>query len=330
LTVVREIIEEPPWSAVVAAFERDPLTALIESQDGVVARSQARGHLSEKAIRHRIESGRWRRVHRGIYNTHGGPVRPSQHLWIALLAAGTGSSTQDSSACLGGVSALHVHGLRGIAADRVHVVVAPNRQVRAPRGVAIHRVRLVDEDRHTVARPPATAVGRSVIDAAAWARSDEEARLVIAASFQQRLVTAAEIGHVLDRLPMTNRRRLVISTVRDADGGSHSIGELWLVSVCRSGGLPMPTRQGRFRDASGRVRYFDAVYDQWRVAVEVDGAHHGGIAQRWDDAGRQNEMVLAGFRVLRFPVHVVREQPHHVAATIRAALELAGWRPEDG
>jgi hypothetical protein len=28
-------------------------------------------------------------------------------------------------------------------------------------------------------------------------------------------------------------------------------------------------------------------------------------------------------------VHVVRQQPRKVAAMIRAALELAGWRPEE-
>ncbi len=319
-----EVVEDRPWSE----FERDPLTALIDAQHGVIARWQARRHLSEKAIRHRVETGRWRRVHRAVFRTYGGAVTLAQRHWIAVLAATPGPSIRDgTAACLGGISALLVHGLHGVATDRVHLVVAAPRQVVPPRGVVVHRIRLADQDRHPASHPPTTMLGRAVIDAAAWARSDDEARLVIAASFQQRLVTGAEIRDVLARMPTTRRRRLVIATVEDAAGGSHSLGELDLVKICRTAGLPLPTRQVRFRDSAGRLRYLDAVFDPWRVAVEIDGAHHEEVLQRWDDLARENDMVIADFKVLRFPVHVVRERPHHVAATIRAALENSGWRP---
>jgi very-short-patch-repair endonuclease len=89
----------------------------------------------------------------------------------------------------------------------------------------------------------------------------------------------------------------------------------------------MPTRQLQFRGSDGRLRFLDAVFDPWRLAVEVDGAHHASVRQMWDDIDRQNEIALAGYRVLRFPAHVVRTRPHLVAAQLRAALELAGWRP---
>jgi very-short-patch-repair endonuclease len=169
--------------------------------------------------------------------------------------------------------------------------------------------------------------GRSVVDAAAWARSDEEARLLIAASFQQRVVTLAEVRQVLDRMPATPRRKLVISTARDAAGGSHTLAELALFNICRVSRLPLPTRQVRFRDSAGRQRYLGAVFDPWRVAIEIDGAHHDAVQHQWDDSDRQNVMVLAGYRILRFPSHVVREQPQKVVAQLRRALEIAGWRP---
>jgi very-short-patch-repair endonuclease len=208
----------------------------------------------------------------------------------------------------------------------VHVVGV--RQTIPPADVVYHRVRLADEDRHPIARPPTTTIGRAVVDAAAWARSDDEARVIIAASFQQRLVTAAEIVRVLDRLPATPRRQLVIATARDAASGSHSLGELALVKICRDARLPLPTRQRRFRDSAGRLRYLDAVFDPWRVAVEIDGAQHARVAQMWDDSDRHNDLVLANYQLLRFPVHLVREQPRIVAEKLRAALELGGWRPD--
>ncbi|WBB56159.1 hypothetical protein [Verrucosispora sp. WMMD573] len=59
---------------------------------------QARLHLSPKAIRHRVASGRWRQVHRAVYVTHNGPVTPEQLPWIAVLSVGP-------AAVLGGLSA---------------------------------------------------------------------------------------------------------------------------------------------------------------------------------------------------------------------------------
>ena len=89
----------------------------------------------------------------------------------------------------------------------------------------------------------------------------------------------------------------------------------------------MPTRQLRFRDLAGRIRFLDAVFDPWKVAVEIDGAHHDDVPQRWDDHERDNALALATYTILRYPTHVVREQPERVAAEIRMALTRAGWRP---
>jgi very-short-patch-repair endonuclease len=232
---------------------------------------------------------------------------------------------------LGGVSALQVHGLRGIEAKRVDVVVAARRQIAPLAGVAIHRARLSDEDRHPWSHPPTTTIGRAVVDAASWARSDREAQLIILACFQQRLVTAAEIHDALDRMPTTARRRLVVLTVRDACAGSHTLGELDLVRLCRESRLPLPSRQVSFRDSSGRRRYLDAVFDEWRVAVEVDGAHHDrDVVQRWDDIDRDLDLVLAGYRVLRLTAVELRQHRRHAVEKIRAVLTEAGWSAHPG
>jgi very-short-patch-repair endonuclease len=222
---------------------------------------------------------------------------------------------------------LELHGLRGITAPVVHLIMTGHRRLSAPAGVVVHRVRALDEDeRHPAARPPTTSIGRAVVDAASWARSDDEARLIIAASYQQRLVSESEIRRVLDRASNVNRRHLILCTSRDASAGSHSLGELGLLGICRSSRLPLPTRQLRRRDSRGRDRYLDAVFDPWRLVVEVDGAQHASVAQMWDDSARQNDLALAGYVILRYPVHVVREQPQLVAREIRAALIAAGWR----
>lgn len=46
------------------------LETLARRQRGILTRAQARTFLTEAAIRHRFDTGRWRIVHPGIYATH--------------------------------------------------------------------------------------------------------------------------------------------------------------------------------------------------------------------------------------------------------------------
>ena len=78
-------------------------------------------------------------------------------------------------------------------------------------------------------------------------------------------------------------------------------------------------------EANGRRRYLDA---EWRlpdgrvVAVEVDGAHHIEAAQWEADQLRQNEVVVGGTIVLRYPAAIIRQRPELVAEQLRRALLL--------
>jgi len=298
------------------------LAWLLFRQDGVISRRQALRLLSEHRLRHLVASGRWRVVHRGVLLAHNGPVSDEQRQWIAVLAVG--------SSYLGGLSALQRFGLRGVRPRRIDVLLpASRRSIRPPAGVVTHRTRsLPRQDRRRVGGPLHTMPARSVVDAAQWAGSDDEARLIVAAAFQQRLVVNAEIDDVLVRMPVVRRRRLIQLTADDARGGSHALAELDLVELCRGGGLPLPSRQVVRTDRRGRRRYLDAFWEEWGLHVEIDGAHHMDVAQWWADMQRQNALWVAGERVLRFPAWLVRERPDEVIAQLRAALIAAGWRPQ--
>jgi hypothetical protein len=163
--------------------------------------------------------------------------------------------------------------------------------------VILHRTSaLPAEDVHRMPVPPRTLPARSVVDAAQWAGSDDEACAVVAAAFQRGLVTAEEIHHVLDRLPRARRRPVIAAAADDAAGG--------------------------------RRRYLDVYYEPWGVHVEIDGAQHNDPRQQWADMKRQNEIWTKGDRVLRFPAFLVRNRPDEVFTQVRAALEAAGWRPD--
>jgi hypothetical protein len=316
----------------VAAFGDRPLPPddagdwewLLFRQHGVVSRRQALRFVSAKVVERNVEYGRWQRAHRGVYLTHNGPPTDRQRLWVASLAVGGARP-----AFLGGLTALQAQGLRRISSDTIHVLLpAVSQERNPPTGVRVHRTtHLPPEDCYRAADPPCTYAARAVVDAAQWARSDNEARTIIAAAFQQRLVFGGQIHQVLDRMPVVRRRALVGRTAGDAREGSETITELDLVGLCRAGGLPLPNRQVVRTDASGRKRYLDAFFDEWRIRVEIDGAHHMAVDQWWSDMRRHNDLSVQGEVLLRFPAFEVRDHPRAVVEVLRRALIAAGWRP---
>ena len=163
-----------------------------------------------------------------------------------------------------------------------------------------------------------------MVDAAQWARTDREARTIIAMCFQQRLVRTGDVDYVLHRMPNAKRRSLIVATVADVAAGSETVTELDLVRLCRKAGLPVPTRQV-IRRENGRARYLDAYFDEWGIVVEVDGAHHMEVDQWWRDMERHNALSQRGETLLRFPAFLLRDHPAIVAAAIRDALHKAGW-----
>lgn len=63
------------------------------------------------------------------------------------------------------------------------------------------------------------------------------------------------------------------------------------------------------------------------MAAEIDGSHHMRVGTWLDDAWRQNEVVIDGRRVLRFPLLAIRIDPERAMDQTEAALRRAGWRP---
>lgn len=308
----------------VTAAELADLDFLLFRQEEVISRRQALRYMSEKAVRHRLASGRWQLAHRGVYLTHNGPVTEQQRRWVAALAVGHGFV-----ATMGGPTALAILGMRGRRGQQIHVLVSSARQFRRPPpGVVVHRTRhLPPEDRHQAGSPPCTMPARSLIDAAQWARSDEDAIAVIAAGFQQRLVGAVDMEPVLARMTWIKRRSLIVAAAADAAGGAESIAEIDFARLCRRAGLPEPSRQVVRLDSAGRRRYRDVYFDDWRVHVEIDGAQHMEVTSWYADMRQQNEIVISGERLLRFPGWKVRHREPEVAGQTRAALLAAGWRP---
>jgi hypothetical protein len=271
-----------------------PLDWLVFGQSGVLTSRQAVEALGRGKVRGKIGPGTWRCVCRGVLLTENGRLGRDQQLWVAVPAAGPG-------AVLAGATAVAESGVRGLRSGPLQVLVPAERRTSAvlPRlpldmpGVQIRRTTILPPEHRQIGRPPRTAIARSVVDAAAWARTDDEARTVIAAACQQRRVMPVEISDVLGLLPRIRRRGLICTTVADVAGGAEALSEIDFVALCRRFGLPRPDLQQARRDVDGRNRYLDAYWREWHLHAEVDGAHHMDVRHWAADMRRQNQISTA-------------------------------------
>jgi very-short-patch-repair endonuclease len=309
------------WPALPAlpADDAPELEWLLFRQSSVLSRAQAIASVGRGALQNLLSGGRWQQAGWGVVIAHNGPLTRTQRVWVAVLGAG------DAALCAGRTAAT-LEGLRLAGSGPVDVLIPAGRRVRRVTGVRIHRTEVLPADHVRPGTPPRTTMARAVVDGAAWARTDDDARALVAAAFQQRRVTTEEIEAVAATLKRSRRRALVIETARYAAGGAHSLPEVDLVRLCRRYGLPLPDQQVERTDASGRKRYLDAYWREWRVQVEVDGSFHLDVRTWWADMRRQNDLWVRGDRILRFPAWVVAHRPQEVAAQIRAALRASGWK----
>ncbi len=295
------------------------LAEILRRQDGVVDTASALRYASPAMIRWRVVSGRWQQPCRGILVAHPGPLSGQQEQWMAVLWAGPGSA-------LAGLAAAQADGLTGFASRAIHVLTPASRQLRKglpPVPVVVYRSRrLWADDLHPVRLPPRTRMSRSIVDAAAWMRSEDQARAVLAAGVQQRLVRAEDLITEALRRPRLRRRGLVMATLADIAGGAEALSELDFSRMLRRFRIPEPDRQAERSDAHGRRRWLDATWEEAKLIAEADGLWHMDAAAWWADMRRDNDFTVSGYRVLRFPAFAIRREPYAVARQIRAALGL--------
>jgi very-short-patch-repair endonuclease len=249
---------------------------------------------------------------------------------IALLSAGP-------NAVLAGLTAARLDGFKWLAdkgtsaTSSIHVIGQAGhkrRVIPSPFTIVMHYSRtLTSADVHPTRQPRRTRIARSLVDAAAWMSTDRGAMAVLAAGVQQRLARVEDMRQIVGRIETLRRRGLMAAILADIEGGAQALSELdFTQQVIRRHRLPEPSRQVARRDERGRRRWIDVMWDEWKVVVEIDGAQHADPLQRWDDMERDNGLNLDGYRPLRFPAWLVRQDPGYVAGEILKTLRKAGYQ----
>ena len=285
----------PLRPSVPAALTTGPFTAAEASRVGVT-RSQLRG-------------ASYRRLWCGVYCWAG--LKESSQLILTAVAR-----RLPAGAAFSGRTALWLHGLDVSPCDPIEVTVPE--AVGHFAGASVRRVTLTGEEIVLRRGLPTTSVLRAVVDIGGRNPLTEG---VVAADqvLHARLVTIAELRNYVAEHPRAKGIARLRRVVDMAEPEAESPMESRLRMLLALAGLPRPEVQGSILDDQGRVLCRpDLLYRNHRLAVEYDGGNHRD--RLVDDNRRQNGLIAAGYRLLRFTAPDVYGSPGSVAMQVRLAL----------
>jgi hypothetical protein len=297
----------------------DALADLLDQRAGVLTRSEAlQAGMTRKQIQVQVASGRWQRLHLGVYAAFSGEPGRLPVLWAALLRAGP-------AAVLSHQTAAELNGFLAAPAPLIHVTVPSGCQVAAIPGVRLHYSRRVGEARLPVRVPPRTRIEETVLDLAASARNLDEAFGWVFRACGSRLTAPDRIAAAMALRARMPWRAELSAALGPGAQGVHSLLEYRYVSrVERPHGLPRGRRQ-RPVTRAGRRQYQDVAYEEYGVLAELDGQAAHPAGERWRDIARDNANAAAGQVTLRYGWADVTGRPCWVAGQVAAALVRRGW-----
>ena len=239
-----------------------------------------------------LEGRSWRRIGPALYRWIG----LEDDVWHLLQAW----HRRLPGAVFMGLTAAWLHRLDVDPCHPFEVAMPLASGVRSRQGIVVRRRDLAAADVLTVRGLPATSMQRTVEDLCRTL-PEIEALVVLDAALRRQLIDRTYVP--LARLaepaesPMETRLR-------------------WLLLEA---GLPRPQVQKNLHDAAGRfVGRADLYYPAARLVIEYDGVNHRDRLA--DDDRRQNLLIGAGFRILRFTAADLRQRPGAIVAQVGNAL----------
>jgi len=281
-------------------------------QHGVVARRQVLAlGISARSIGRRLEAGRLRAVHRGVYAVGHDRLTPHGHLMAGVLAC-------DEGAVLSHKSAARLWGLMRSRLIPVEVTAVSG---RGRSGITVHEGGLAPADRAIVAGIPVTSIARTLLDLA-----DVGDRRTVGRAFEEAdRLGLLEMRAVEDVCARGQGRRglkplrHLIAEARAPEPARTTL-EGRVLELCQEYGLPTPET-----NVTVLGREVDAFWPSHKVMVEADSwSFHRHRAAFEDDRARDAAMQVEGYQVIRLTHRRLSRERAKVAAQLRRLLRESG------
>lgn len=298
---------------------------ILRTQRNVVSTAQARAlGMTPDAILAKVKSGRWQRVHRGVYATFTGDLSREATLWAVVLYCGR-------NAVLSHQTAAEIHGFAPGPGpgDRIHVTVPgasnPARWTDL-RELVVHRSLNWRADPQPEWNLPRAPVEATVLDLVDTAATLDEAYAWVSRAITGNKTTIGLLGAALNERKKFRRRTWLVDALTDVrDGIQFPLERRWARDVQRAHGLPAAGHQVKREGADG-IRFLDNLYQRYNLCVELDGLAFHPPQERDRDGYGDNETVIAtDAHTLRYGFRQVANHPCDQAAQFARALSKNGW-----
>jgi hypothetical protein len=252
----------------------------------------------------------WKRLNSELYCLRGLRDDP----WLLLSAW---QRSLKAEFVFAGATAAWLFGLDVEPIDPVEIVVPPKSGIRPRVGLTVRRCEVLPAEVVTIRGLRATALPLTLAGLC-LRRPAVEALVAIDMAVRAGLADAAALVRYAE-----------------AAKGRHGVGRLCSLAALAApaespmetrlrwlliqAGLPHPEVQTNLRDGKARfIGRADLYYPRAKLILEYDGGNHR--ERLVEDDRRQNLLINAGFRVLRFTAADIYMRPEVVAAQVRGAL----------
>jgi very-short-patch-repair endonuclease len=292
-------------------MERGKLNRIAARNLGVFTRAHATEcGLSVKQVRSRIQRGEWQVVVGSALAPAGLTITPRVRDRAAQLSV--------PGSVLAGASAARIWRV-DVPDDRTFLYVGPQGRARLPGVVALYQSP-DRRDLYLFRGLPAVGAACALMETL-LRLPEQDAVDLLDRTLQRRVWTVEEFSQRVESC--RGRRGFVrLAALRTlVAGGERAESERRLTALLRDGGVPGWRVNVPISDDDGVIGIADVAFDRQRLVVEVDGwAYHSSPDRFQRDRERQNRLIRAGWRVLRFTWRDLTQRPGDVLAQIRAML----------
>jgi len=260
-----------------------------------------------------VQGTSWRRLGGGLYVWRG--LGESPALMLAAIRR-----RLPPGAAFSGRTAAWVHGLDLPPCDPVEATVPSPCGTSGRAGVSIRRAPLATGDVVERRGLPVTTPLRTAVDLACNLPT-VEAVVAVDMALHRRLLDLEELSAWVDVHPRSKGIARLRRVAELAEPGAESPMETRLRLLLVLAGLPPPRAQVSVLDGRGRfLGRSDLYYPNQRLCIEYDGGTHRDSLV--EDNRRQNRLLSAGYRLLRFTAADIHRSPETVVALVRSALSI--------
>ncbi len=262
--------------------------------------------------RSQLRSGAWRPLFRDVYADQSLPITHR------MRCSAVSEYLMPEGAVIAGRSAAHLYGsLARDVGDPVEVLCP--KAFGPVTGLIVHRGVVPEEEVKRVGPSKVTSPQRTCADLARWLDT-VEAVAVVDALIANRMVGIADLLEYAQAKRGQAGAARLMKVARLADGAAESPQESRLRVLLVLAGLPQPVTQRVINHEGRFVARVDMAWDEYKIALEYDGARHTERRELEHGRARLAKLVSLGWIVLHVTGLRMRDDFPGVLAEIRAAL----------